>query len=469
MLIMRVIVFGLILLAAGLPAFADRRPNFILINCDDLGWGDVGAYGSTKHRTPHIDRLAAEGLKFTSFYSTSGVCTPSRTSLMTGCYPRRVNMHTNGEGYWVLFPGNARGLHPDEVTVAEVLKTRGYATAAIGKWHLGDQPPFLPTAQGFDFYFGIPFSNDMGHVNGRGEKTPQRPPTPLLRNDKVIETEPDQRQLTRRYTQEAIRFIEANKDGSFFLYMPHSFPHLPHYASEAFEGKSANGIYGDCIEEVDWSVGQVYEAVKRLGLDKNTMIVFMSDNGGVLRSGASNGPFKAGKASPWEGGMRVPGIFWYPGRIPAGATTDEIASQLDILPTFAALAGTEPPSDRIIDGHDLRPLLSQPDKAESKYNDTGFLYYHERYLVAVRSGPWKLFVAEPAARLRAELLDKPKLYNLDSDPGETTDVAAAHPDVVSRLMKMIERGREDIGDADQPGKNQRPAGHYENAKPLTSN
>ena len=294
------------LLGMALPlakAAEAARPNFIIIFCDDLGYADIGPFGSEKHRTPHLDRMAAEGRKFTSFYVTSGVCTPSRSSLMTGCYPKRVGLHVNEKGAGVLFPGNQRGLNPSEVTLAEVLKARGYATGIVGKWHLGDQPAFLPTRQGFDYYFGIPFSNDMGQ---KDRPSKPYPPLPLLRMEKVIEEEPDQRLLTQRYTREAIAFIERHKAKPFFLYLPHSMPHWPQYSSERFAGKSANGKWGDAAEEIDWSTGEILKALKANGLDKKTMVIFMSDNGGAVRHGASNQPLRGGKGSTGEGGHRVP-------------------------------------------------------------------------------------------------------------------------------------------------------------------
>jgi arylsulfatase A len=374
------------------------KPNIVLINCDDLGYGDLSCYGATKQRTPNIDRLAKEGIRFTSFYSTSGVCTPSRTSLMTGCYPRRLNMHTNGVGYWVLFPGNERGLNPDEITVAEVLGQAGYTTMCIGKWHLGDQPPFLPTRRGFDHYFGIPFSNDMGQTRAGGQRDPKRPPTPLLRDEKVLEEEPDQRYLTRRYTDEALRFITESRSRPFFLYLAHSFPHWPHYASEAFAGKSANGVYGDCIEEVDWSVGQILAKLKELDLDTRTLVLFTSDNGGVRGHGASNDPLKGGKATSFEGGHRVPCLVRAPGRVPTGIVCDRVWTMLDVLPTFAALAGARAPTDRIIDGFDETALLAKPDSTASPYDEAGYFYYYEGHLQAVRSSVWPRTARSSGAR-----------------------------------------------------------------------
>lgn len=441
-------------------ADGDQRPNFILINCDDLGYGDVGCYGSSKHRTPNIDTMASEGLRLTSFYVTSGVCTPSRSSLMTGCYPRRVSMHVNEEGRVVLFPGNKKGLHPDEVTIAEVLKARGYATAIVGKWHLGDQPEFLPTRQGFDSYFGIPFSNDMDQ-----KSRPQNnyPPLPLLENESVIETEPDQRLLTRRYTERAVQFITQNKGRPFFLYLPHTFPHWPHFASEQFEGKSANGIYGDCIEELDWSTGEILKTLKSLGIDDRTLVLFTSDNGGVLRNGASNGPLKGGKASTFEGGQRVPCIIRWPGHVPSGKTSDELLTSMDVMPTFAHLAGAKVPEDRIIDGHNVWDVLTGKPRARSPHK--AFYYFHLTDLECVRSGRWKLRIRYPNRNGQPRMVTE--LYDLATDIGETTDVAARNPKIVQQLYRLIESGRRDLGDGEAKGANQRPAGMVEHAKPLT--
>lgn len=464
---MRLILTLLLLSAFAVPVAAqDRLPNFILINCDDLGYADVSCFGSTKQKTPNIDRLAAEGLKLTSFYSTSGVCTPSRTSLMTGCYPRRLSMHTNGVGYWVLFPGNARGLNPEETTIAEIARSKGYATMCIGKWHLGDQPPFLPTKQGFDHYFGIPFSNDMGQTREDGKVDKTKLATPLLRDETLIESEPDQTQLTKRYTDEAIKFIKANGTKPFFLYLPHSFPHWPHYASEQFKGKSANGVYGDCIEEIDWSTGEIRKTLADLKLENNTIVFFTSDNGGVLRSGASNAPLKGAKATSFEGGHRVPGILWAPGRIKPGQVTDRIVTTMDLLPTFAATIGAALPA-REIDGRNQRALFGDPANTKSPYDDSGYLYYFEGHLQAVRAGQWKLRVAKDGPKLSSTPLDQPELYNLDQDPGESKNVAADHPDVIARLMPLIERGRRVIGDGDKDGTEQRKPGLVDDPKPLT--
>jgi arylsulfatase A-like enzyme len=442
----------------------DKKPNFIIIFCDDLGYGDIGCFGSKKHRTPNIDRMADEGMRLSSFYVSSGVCTPSRSSLMTGCYPRRVNMHKDEHQICVLRPVARKGLNPNEITIAEVLKQRDYATACIGKWHLGDQPPFLPTRQGFDYYFGIPYSNDMGKAN----KRQNFPPLPLLRNEKVIEAEPDQRFLTRRYTNEVIGFITANKDKPFFVYLPHSMPHTPVYASERFAGKSANSPYGDAVEEIDWSTGEILKTLKELGLDDNTLVVFTSDNGADRRYGGSNLPLSGWKGKTMEGGMREPAVFRWPGRIPAGKTCDEIVSTLDLLPTFARLAGTKAPQDRVIDGKDIWPLLAGQQGAKSPHE--AFYYYQMDQLQAVRSDRWKLHLPLKVKKAnwgKGTPNTPSKLYDLEADIGETTNLADKYPDVVKRLMALAEKARVDIGDENRPGANQRPAAMVENAQPLT--
>ena len=441
----------------------ERPPNFIVIFCDDLGYADVGAFGSQLHRTPRIDRMAAEGMRLTSFYSTSGVCSPSRSSLMTGCYPKRVGLHQNEKGGWVLFPGNQRGLNPEEITIAEVLKQRGYATAIVGKWHLGDQPEFLPTRQGFDSYFGIPFSNDMGKMD---RPVTGYPATPLLRDETVIEMEPNQRYLTRRYTAEALSFIEDNQEQPFFLYLPHSMPHWPQYASRDFAHQSENKAWGDAVEEIDWSTGQILDRLAELGLDENTLVLFTSDNGGATHHGAVNTPLRGGKGTTWEGGHRVCCVVRWPDRIPAGSESDAVAANFDLLPTFAALAGAEPPRDRILDGRDISPILLGEASASPHEQ---FYYYFRGNLNAVRHGDWKLFVKRRPQRNQPAELPTPELYNLAEDVGETTNIADEHPEVVAKLMILLDAARADLGDGDDhPGANTREPGHVENAKPLTS-
>ncbi|MCA9054542.1 MAG: sulfatase [Planctomycetaceae bacterium] len=453
---------ALLILSGNRIAAAADRPNLVLINVDDLGYADIGCFGSTNHRTPNVDRLAAEGMRLTSFYSTSGVCSPSRSSLMTGCYPRRVNLHQDHAGAWVLFPRGRKGLHPDEVTIAEVLKGVGYATGIVGKWHLGDQPEFLPTRQGFDSYFGIPYSNDMGQTD-RPNK--QYPPLPLLRNELVIESEPDQRYITQRYTEEALQFICNHAQQPFFLYLPHTMPHWPQYSSENFAGKSANGKWGDAVEEVDWSTGRIMETIEELGLTGKTLILFTSDNGGPLQHGASNVPLKGGKGSTLEGGQRVCCVVRWPGHVPAGSTCDEVVSTLDVLPTFAALAGTSPPDNCIIDGHDVRPLLFGDEGARSPRQ--AFYYYHRGDLECIRSGRWKLRVSTQGSRKKPERKAVAELYDLDADIGETSDVAKSHPEIVAKLQGLAEEARRDLGDGDRAGENQRPAGMVTQARALT--
>ena len=441
------------------------RPNFIFIFCDNLGYGDVGCFGSKLHRTPHIDRMAREGIKFTSFYATSGVCTPSRASLMTGCYPRRVNMHVSAEGKQVLMAVDAKGLHPDEITVAEVLKGQGYATAMIGKWHLGDQPPFLPTRQGFDYWFGIPYSDDMGATeDGR------RPPLPLMENERVIEAPPDRNLLTKRYTAKVIEFISENRERPFFVYMPQAMPGSTRapFASEAFRGKSANGPWGDSVEELDWSTGEILAALERLDLDDNTLVVWTNDNGAPRRNPlqGSNLPLSGWGYTTAEAGQRVPCIIRWPGKIPAGLTCDEVTSTMDILPTFAKLAGTEAPTDRIIDGHDIWPLISGRPDAKSPYE--AFYYYYLEQLQAVRSGDWKLYLPleDKWQNFRRDTEKAPaRLYNLTADISETNNLVEEHPEIVDRLTKLAEKARQDLGDAGRPGKNQRPAAIVKNPKP----
>ncbi len=440
-------------------------PNVILIVCDNLGYGDVGCYGSTLHRTPSLDRMAAEGLRLTSFYVSSGVCTPSRASLMTGCYPRRVNLHVSDTGGWVLQPVARKGLHPAEVTIADLLQTGGYRTAIIGKWHLGDQPPFLPTRQGFSEFFGIPYSDDMTAREGRSW-----PPLPLMRDDTVVEAPADRNTLTKRYTAEAIRFIERHQHQPFFLYLPHAMPGSTRtpFASERFRGKSLNGPYGDSIEELDWSTGEILSALQRLELEQKTLVVWTSDNGAPRRNPpqGSNAPLKGWGYDCSEGAMRVPCLVRWPGHVPAGAVSDELVTSMDLYPTFAELAGVSLPPNTLIDGHSVWSLLSGHPDTRSPHE--AFYFYFMDQLQAVRAGDWKLYLPLAGKYVNGRRERAPctaELYDLSQDPGETTNIAGSHPDVVDRLRTLAERARRDLGDEDQPGAHQREAGLVENATP----
>ena len=442
---------------------AAAAPNYVLIFCDDLGYGDLGCYGSAKNRTPRIDAMAKEGMRFTSFLSSSPVCTPSRASLLTGCYARRVGMHEDFTGHWVLIPRSRRGMHADEWTLPEMLKAKGYATACIGKWHLGDQPPHLPTAHGFDEYYGIPYSNDMASAR-RGD-----PPLPLVQDTKVIEAPANQATLTKRYTSEAIQFIERNKSKPFFLYLPHTFPHLPLFASKEFHSKSANGRYGDSVEEIDWSTGKIMDALKQHELEKNTLVIFTSDNGSNGRNGGSNAPLSGAKGGTMEGGMRVPMIARWPGRIPAGGTCNELSSTMDFLPTFATLSDGLLSANKI-DGHDITPLLTGTKGAASPYEV--FYYYRRRQLQAVRWGDWKWHLplantfpnwttANQKGRGRPG-----KLVNLKTDLSEKVDVTAANPKVMVKMRELVAQAEATLGNEDRQGKEQRPATTLKSSKPM---
>ncbi len=451
------------------------RPNFIFINVDDLGYADIGPFGSTRNRTPHLDRMAKEGRKLTSFYAAP-VCSPSRAALMTGCYPKRALPIPH-----VLFPVGETGLAPEEITVAEVLKSAGYATAIVGKWHLGDQPEFLPNRQGFDLHFGLPYSNDMGPAedgvkSDLGKPLPEtrgrgQPPLPLLRNGKVVKRvlPDDQQSLVELYTTEAVRYIVAHKAAPFFLYLAHNAVHFPIYPGKEWAGRSANGIYSDWVEEVDWSVGRVLDAVREQGLAGKTLVIFTSDNGGTPR--ALNKPLRGHKGSTWEGGMRVPTIAWWPGRIPAGTASDAICGMFDILPTFASLAGGTVPGDRKIDGVSLWPLLAGEPSTKPAHNV--FYYYRGLQLEAVRDLEWKLVLpvalanatGKDAAQRTAKPAATPLLFNLKQDVGEATNVAAQHPEIVARLEKLVAAIETDLG-LSGPAPGSRPLGKVEKARPI---
>ncbi len=529
----RVVCFGIAfafsLFGAGLrPSCLGQdaqRPNFIVISIDDLGYADIGPFGSTINQTPNLDRMAAEGRKLTCFYAAP-VCSPSRSALMTGCYPKRV-LPIPG----VLFPGAAVGVNPEEVTVAEVLKSAGYKTACIGKWHLGDQAPFLPTAQGFDYYLGIPYSNDMGTAS-EGSKSDlgapipqaanspekkastnaqpadetglrgnQQPSLPLVENTRVIGkvAQDEQQAIVATYTNAAVKFLKENKDQSFFLYLPHNAVHFPLYPGKDWVGKSGKGLYSDWISEVDNSVGTILNTVRDLGIDDRTLILFTSDNGGTQR--AVNKPLRGFKGSTWEGGMRVPTIVRWPGVISPGTSSDAITGMLDVLPTFASLAGTPLDKTRRIDGIDLSRVLR--DEPGAAGHET-FYYYHGLNLQAVRQGKWKLVLAAPAApattpaqaqgkeaekesgskataqadaksakkkankknaAAKAETPAGPQLYDLENDLAESKNVADAHTEIVASLMKLVEQADGDLGRTGK-GPGVRPLGRVTDPEPF---
>lgn len=421
------------------------RPNFVIILTDDQGYQDVGCFGSPDIKTPNLDKMAMEGMRFTSFYAQT-ICGPSRASLMTGCYPNRVATLTNRSVEEEHHPR----LHDQEITIAEVLREVGYTTGAFGKWDLAGhtqtdyERALLPTRQGFDVFFGTPTSNDA-FVH-------------LMRDEEIVERNADLSTITRRFTDEAIDFIKDNRDKPFLAYIAHSMPHIKLAASEQFAGKSRRGLYGDVIEELDWNVGRLLKEIKDLGLDESTYVMFMSDNGpwyllGQLSAhGGSAAPLRGSKTSAWEGGLRVPGIMRAPGRIPAGVVCDEIVSTLDLLPTLAALGGGSLPNDRIIDGHDISALIHGE---EVKSPTKAFYYYQRTRLRAVRAGKWKLHLANRAdsewglTHIRKEdhiHIDQPMLFDLENDIGERHDVAKAHPEVVAELLKY---GREARGEMRQ--------------------
>ncbi|TWT39435.1 sulfatase family protein [Blastopirellula retiformator] len=436
---------------------AAAKPNFVIINIDDLGYADIEPFGSEINRTPNLNAMADEGMKLTCFYAAP-VCSPSRASLMTGSYPKRSLSIPH-----VLFPAYAEGLSPDEVTIAELMKEQGYATGIIGKWHLGDQPEYLPTKQGFDYYYGLPYSNDMGPAkdgvkSNYGAPLPKtkgkgQPPLPLMRNETVLQRvlAKDQAELVANYTHEAIKFIRDHQEEPFFLYLPHSAVHFPLYPGDAFRGKNEHGLYSDWVEEVDWSVGQVLQTLKDLGLDQRTLVIFTSDNGGSLHHGAVNKPLRAGKGTTFEGGMRVPTIVRWPGKVPAGSSSDEVVGMIDVLPTLVRLAGGQAPTDRKLDGGDIGAILAGEKDAKSPHD--AYYFYRGFKLQAVRSGPWKL------------LLKQGQLYNLKEDISESKNVAAEHADIVERLQKLATAMDSDLG-VQKIGPGCRPLGKVKDPQPL---
>lgn len=453
------------------PMLADERlPNLVLIYCDDLGYADIGPFGARAYKTPHLDRLAQEGMRLTDFHTAAAVCSASRAALMTGCYPQRVGI------LGALGPNSKTGIHANEVLLPEILKARGYATAIFGKWHLGDAPQFLPTKNGFDRYFGLPYSNDMGPLHPTNKDFPA---LKLIEQDQVIATNPDQTQLTTWYTERAVQFIAQQKQNPFFLYMPHSMPHVPLFVSDKHKGKSGAGLYGDVVLEIDWSVGQILAALKEHELEENTLVIFSSDNGPWLSYGnhaGSAGPLREGKGTTWEGGQRVPCLARWPAKIPPASVCNEFCSTMDVLPTFVKLAGGELPKDRILDGHDIWPLLTAAQDAKSPY--TSFSYYWDFGLHAIRWGQWKLVfphqyrsLSQPAGRdgspagYTSATTDL-ALYDLATDIGETKNVAGENAEIVKELEQLANLARADLGDAHQrqPGSNRRPAGKVDSSK-----
>jgi arylsulfatase A-like enzyme len=430
-------------------------PNFIIILADDLGYGDLSCYGAREISTPRLDRMAAEGMRLTDFHVTAPICSPSRASLLTGRYAQRAGLP------FVLFPTEPKGLAPEEITLAELLKQRGYATACIGKWHLGFLPPLRPGKQGFDYFFGLPYSNDSAKQPADKPFDPVLAPVelPLIRGEEVIESPVNQETLTERYTEEAIRFIRQHQRGPFFLYLAHTFPHKPLHVSARFRGKSRGGLYGDTVECVDWSTGRILDALRETGLEAQTLVVFTSDNGpapsgqfkGGQGGGGSAAPLRGLKFTSYEGGFRVPAIFHWPGRIPPGRTCGELATAMDLFPTLVKLAGAKLPPNRVIDGKDIWRLLTN-DGARSPHEL--FCYYLDNQLQAVRAGHWKLFLSQaeyptlttimytnrlPVMQKHFPLRPGPSLYDLETDLGESRDVVERHPEVVKKLTKQARK------------------------------
>jgi arylsulfatase A len=428
------------------------RPNIILINCDDLGYGDLSCYGSPANRTPHLDELAAGGVRFTDFYMASPVCSASRAAMLTGCYPQRVGFGDHS----VLFPGQAMGLSTEEETLGGLLQRAGYDTKIIGKWHCGDQPEFLPTEHGFDEYLGIPYSNDMGRQANHADA----PPLPLMRDKTVIQAQPDQRGITERYTDEALQFISRERPTPFFLYLAHMYVHVPLFVPKQFLEQSANGAYGGAVECIDWSTGVIVDWLREHGQLDNTLIIFTSDNGSRARDeGGRNLPCRGTKATTWEGGQRVPCIMHWPEKIEPGRTYTPLARSIDLFPTFATIAGEEVSDERKIDGVDLSAVVL--DNSDDEVNDT-FFYYMRNALEAVRVGDWKLHLHKAGEPHSA-------LYNLREDVGESVDRYAENPEVVADLMRRVEAMRGELGDSlvDSEGTERRTSARAQDPKPLT--
>lgn len=428
-------------------AESGEQPNFVVFFIDDMGYGDIEPFGSKRNNTPNLNRMAEEGRKLTSFYVAGPLCSPSRAALMTGCYPKRVGL-ARGSWHAVLMPKDTNGINPEEKTIADVLKEAGYATGCFGKWHLGDQPKFLPTRHGFDTYFGTPYSNDMWPRHRRAKSWKNGVcPLPLLRGEKVVdivEDMDDQAQLCKRFTDAAVDFIRENKDQPFFCYIPHAFMHRPRRAHRKFMQQANGNATRAQIEEIDWSVGEIMKTLKELELSEDTLVIFTSDNGAA---GGSSGPLRGHKGQTWEGGMREPTIAWWPGHVPANSACDEVCTAMDLLPTFAALGGGKVPSDRVIDGKNIAPLLLEEACSQSPYK--AFFYFRRNDLKAVRSGEWKYHT-------------NGQLYNLEKDIGEKHNVAKSNPEVVKRLQGYIAEFQTDLKE------NSRPVGRVEDPQYLVS-
>lgn len=423
-------------------------PNFVIILTDDLGYADVGVYGSPRIETPRIDQMAENGVKFKEFYVES-LCSPTRAALLTGSYAYRVGAST------VFWPDSDDGLNPDEITLADLLQEQGYVTATIGKWHLGHHEEFLPTNQGFDYYFGIPFSNDMGPDARRGPFDP----LPILRNEDIIERGPDQRKLTKRYTEETIQFIEENQEEPFFVYLQHTMPHVPLYVSDEFKAKSEFGLYGDVVEEIDWSTGEIIDKLNELGLSDNTLVIWTSDNGPWIQKGKDGGlatPLREGKGTSWEGGHRVPALMTWPGQISEKIVIEEMTTVMDLYPTIAYLAGADLPNGRVIDGKNIWTLITG-ETTETPHEV--YFYYRLRQLQAVRMGEWKLHLEGTRRDYNNVHYDytdnfnfhlREKLFNLAEDPGEQRNLVLDYPEIVEELKQRVEKHQRDIEENSRP-------------------
>ncbi len=423
------------------------KPNFVVLFADDLGYGDLGCFGHPTICTPNLDRMAAEGIKLTQFYSAAPVCTPSRAALMTGRLPQRSGMCSDTRR--VLFPDSQGGLPDQEITIAEVLQQQGYTTACIGKWHLGHLPQYLPTSNGFDSYLGIPYSNDMDRVaeSPTGMLAFQEPKSdywnvPLMRNETILQRPADQTTITKRYTQEAVEFITQNKERPFFLYLPYTMPHVPLFRSADFSNKSLRGLFGDVVEEIDWSVGQVLDTLRSLSLDGSTLVFFTSDNGPWLtfgEQGGSAGLLRGGKGSTWEGGMREPTLAWWPGHIAPHSVSAALASTMDIFATVHSLLKLDLPGDRVLDSYDLTPILLGQSRSNRGPRNRQLLFFYRGYrLMAVRRGPWKLhFITQAGYGEQPKKHDPPLLFQLEHDPSEKYDVAQQHPDIIQQILEDV--------------------------------